>query len=160
VDDLTPRDKELIRLLQKDLPLVPEPFAEIGKHMEMTGEEVLAKIEEWRQAGIIRRFGAAVRHLKLGYNFNILTVWNPPAGEMDTIAYALAARPEVSHLYQRTALPDIPHNLFAMVHGRTQDEAMNAIEAVAKETNCTDYLLFQSMHEYKRDSMRYFLEED
>lgn len=158
--ELTPKEKELIRLLQKDLPLMPEPFAEIGKAVGMTGKEVLEKLDMWMEEGLVRRFGAAVRHYKLGYGYNVLTVWNPDEGQMDNLASILASRQEISHIYQRPSIPGTSHSLFAMVHGRSKEEAMDAIEFAAEKSKCSDYLLLKSTQEFKRDSMRYFLEED
>jgi len=48
-----------------------------------------------------------------------------------TLGQKLGALDFVSHCYHRPRhLPDWPHNLFAMVHGRTQEEVDEHIQTI------------------------------
>ena len=45
----------LLSELENGLPLVEEPYEEIGKRLNLTGSEVLERIQKLRSAGIIRK---------------------------------------------------------------------------------------------------------
>jgi siroheme decarboxylase len=156
----TAQNIALVRALQEDLPLVPEPFAAVGEAIGMTGEEVLGRLAEWKRAGIVRRFGAAVRHYKLGYVANGMSVWNVPEARIEDVGRIFAARREVSHCYERERIPGFPYNVFGMVHGRAPEDVTRAVAAMAEASGLTEYDILWSAREFKRDSMLYFLEED
>ena len=60
-------DKALVRILQEDLPLTSEPYARIARSLGMTEKQVLQRVGNWCEQGVIRRFGASVRHRQVGY---------------------------------------------------------------------------------------------
>ena len=62
---LSERDIEFIRELQKDLAVVPEPFKELASSLDVTTAELFAKATEYENTGIMRRFAAILRHRKL-----------------------------------------------------------------------------------------------
>ena len=68
-------DKALIRILQEELPLTSEPYAEIAEKLGLEEKEVIESIRRWCEEGIIRRFGASVRHRRMGYKTNCMVVW-------------------------------------------------------------------------------------
>lgn len=158
--DLTDIEIDLIRALQENIPLVSKPFEVIGEKVGLSGDEVLAKLLTWNKSGTIRRYGAAVRHYKMGYVANGMSVWNVAPEDLERIAGYFVKRSEVSHCYERERIPGFSYNLFAMVHGRTKDEVNAVVAEMAENAAIDDYRVLWSVHEYKRDSMFYFLEED
>ena len=156
----TEADIALVRALQDDLPLVPEPFDAIGLRLGMSGAEVIERLQAWKTAGVVRRFGAAVRHYRLGYVANGMSVWNVSPERVEEIGRIFAARPEVSHCYERERIPDLPYNVFAMVHGRVREDVTGAVDAMAEASGIADHDILWSTREFKRDSMLYFVEGD
>ena len=73
---LSNRDRELIVATQSGLPLVSDPWAKLGKQLDMPADEVLSRFQRMQEAGVIRRVGAVPDHYKLGYRFNGMTVWD------------------------------------------------------------------------------------
>src|SRR6185436_1991702 len=51
--DLTDRDKDFIRELQKDLKTIPEPFKELADNLGITTDELFAKAREFEKLGIM-----------------------------------------------------------------------------------------------------------
>lgn len=152
------KEKELVRQLQADIPLSPEPFAEIAAAVDMPVEEVIEKVREWTADGTIRRFGAMVRHQKLGYKANAMSAWNVPDERADEVGEKLAAAAEVSHCYQRPRADGWPFNLFAMIHGASKEECHDVAARMAAEVGIEDYGLLFSSREFKKVSMSYFME--
>ena len=168
---LSDEQKQLVRLIQGDLPIVAEPFAESARRLGWPVRRVLAQIDDWLAAGVIRRLGAVVRHRRLGLQANGMAVFRvpegsnrdtsrlePPPHRIDDVGISLARRPDVSHCYRRPPLPDFPYNLFAMFHGRSPDQVRAAAAAAAAQHALDDHLVLFSTTEYKKTSMRYFEE--
>jgi DNA-binding Lrp family transcriptional regulator len=155
---LSGEQKELVRLLQDGLPIQREPFVGAGAQLGWPVERIVEQIREWMGMGIVRRFGAVVRHRDLGFAANGMAVFRAADAQADEAGRRLAARPEVSHCYRRPPLEDFPFNLYAMVHGRSEDEVGQAVAAMAAEAGLTDYDVLFSVTEFKKASMRYFVE--
>jgi len=150
--------KELVRLLQDELPLVREPFAEIALRLGRPAQWVVKQISDWLEAGVIRRFGAVVYHHALGFRSNGMAVFRVPPDRINEAGRRLARYAEVTHCYRRGPLPDWKYNLFAMVHGRSEGEVERLVARAAAEIDVSDYDVLFSTAEYKKTSMRYFVE--
>lgn len=153
---LTELDKQLVRELQKGLPLVSRPFKEIASRLKMTEEELIEKIRSFIEGGQIRRFGAAVRHQDLGFVSNAMVVWDVPEAKVAEVGPIMAGFEQVSHCYQRPRYPGWPYNLFTVVHGKSREECIQAAESLARATGLDKYRLLFSTAELKKSSMRYF----
>lgn len=162
-------DVALVRWAQGDVAfdadgtLVERPFEQgaalVGKQIgrEVTENEVIARILELRALKAIRRFGAMVKHQKMGFAFNGMTVWNVDDGRLDEVGAAFAEKPYVSHCYARLAKPTWPYKIYAMAHAQTQDE-LDGYVAELGEIAQAEPLVLVSTKEYKKVSMRYFEE--
>ena len=158
-EKLMDRDKNLARMLQDDIPISPHPFAEIGRSVGRTEDEVLAKLNGWLENGTIRRFGAMVRHQKLGYKANAMSAWDVPDDRAEEVGLILAASSEVSHCYQRPRAEGWDYNLFAMIHAATPEECHQVAAELSSKTGIDVYELLFSSREFKKVSMRYFIEQ-
>jgi DNA-binding Lrp family transcriptional regulator len=156
--DLSPKDQELVRHLQADIPLTPDPLGTIAAEVGMAPDEVLAKVTAWINDGTIRRFGAMVRHQRLGYKANAMSAWDVPDERADEVGKLLARAESVSHCYQRPRARGWNYNLFAMIHGASPEECHQVAEGLAKEVGIDEYELLFSSKEFKKVSMSYFME--
>lgn len=157
VDEL---DKEIIRALQGDLPPSLTPFADIAQELEWDEESLLDRTRKLFKAGLIRRFGAVLRHQKAGYTANVMGVWQVPEEKAEETGKIMARFREVSHIYQRPTLPDWPYNLFTMIHGRSLEECQEVMAKISQATGIEDKDMLFSLKELKKSSMKYFIEED
>ena len=110
---------------------------------------VISRILEFKQLGLVRRYGAFVRHRKMGYAFNGMTVWNAPEERLPEIGRAFAAFSAVSHCYSRTPAQTWPYNLYAMVHAKTREELDGYVEDMKAASGLTPRVLL-STKEYKK----------
>ena len=116
-------DRQIIQITQSGLPLTPRPYRTIAEQLGITADEVMQRIAAMQNDGIIRRIGSVPNHYKLGYRYNGMTVWNIPDDHVDEMGAYIGKLEFVSHCYHRPRhVPDWPYNLFAMVHGKTQQE--------------------------------------
>jgi len=149
-------DKKIIIALQEDLPLSPEPFKEIAQSLEISEDILLEKIQYFLDSGIMRRFGAALRHHQVGYKFNAMVVWKIPSNCSKEAGHKMAKFPEVSHCYERPTYPDWPYNMFTMIHGKSREECFEIAKKIALEVGFSDCQLLFSSKELKKVSMKYF----
>ncbi|HFD81362.1 MAG TPA: Lrp/AsnC family transcriptional regulator [Gammaproteobacteria bacterium] len=121
--------EDLIEVIQDGLPLVARPYLEVARRLDCSEQEVITKLREMIDAGIIKRLGVVVRHHELGYRANAMVVWDVPDAEVDRLGHRLGQQDCVTLCYQRPRrLPDWPYNLFCMVHGRDREEVLACID--------------------------------
>jgi DNA-binding Lrp family transcriptional regulator len=125
-------DRRLIRATQGGLPLSVEPYAEVAEALDLTPEEVVARLRRMLSDGIVRRVGAVPNHYALGYRANGMSVWDVLDTRVEERGRQIGDLPFVSHCYRRPRrLPDWPYNLFAMVHGRDRNEVEAKVVQIA-----------------------------
>lgn len=153
---LSPLEKEIVKVLQEGLPLVSRPFAAMAERLDITEEKLLKTVGRMMDRGLVRRFGAAVRHQDLGYTANAMVVWNVPDEEVEKAGKIFSGFSEVSHCYQRKTSGSWQYNLFTMVHGRNEEECRNSALSLSLASGVEDYLVLFSTDELKKESMKYF----
>lgn len=133
-----PRDLALIAALRDGLPLCARPYAALGAPLGMSETEVLCRLRDLRDSGVMRRFGAIVRHHEAGYAANAMVVFAPPAEEVSALGRRLAEAPEVTLCYRRTPAPGWPFTLYCMIHGRSRAVVLDQIEALRRRHGLLD----------------------
>lgn len=152
-------DIPFVRAIQLNIPFCARPYQAIGEKIGMDENSVIEKITDWKKRRIIRRWGAIVRHQKIGFDHNAMGVWNVPSDQIDEYGMKIAAYDDVSHCYTRKSAPGWAYNLYSMVHGTSDDACIAAIKRIADEVGLTDFDTLFSTHEFKRSDMVYFPEE-
>jgi DNA-binding Lrp family transcriptional regulator len=156
----TPDDIPFVRALQRDLPLEPRPFLPAAEQLALSEEDLLAKARELGSAGIMRRFGAVLRHRQVGYTANGMACWVVAEAQIEEVGHFAAGLAPVSHCYQRPAYPPCwPYTLFTMIHGQTRAEVEAIVAEIAHETGIERYKVLYSTREFKKERVRYFEEE-
>ena len=125
-------DHALVRALQAGLPRVPRPYHAIAEAIGVAPDVVMSRIEAMLASGAIRRIGAVPNHYRLGWSANGMSVWDVDDDAVDELGPRVGALACVSHCYRRPRrLPMWRYNLFAMVHGRSRDEARAKVAEIA-----------------------------
>jgi siroheme decarboxylase len=149
-------DKKIISQIQKDLPVHPKPFALMAEKIGITENAFIERVKRLKKEGIIRRFGATLRHQEVGFKANAMIAWNAPEDTISKMGKTLARFREVSHCYHRAPKGDWPYNLYTMVHGGSRDECREIAERLSSATGLTEYAVLFSEKEFKKTSMEYF----
>jgi len=153
---LTERDKRLIRVLQRDLPIIENPFDALAQEAGVSVDELLAAAEQFRASRIMRRFSAVLRHRELGFDANAMGVWIVPPAKQDAFGAKAASFSEVSHCYLRPSYPDWPYSIFTMIHTQDRAQATGVLGAISAATGVDRYAALYSTHEYKKVRVQYF----
>lgn len=148
---MDPCDREILAALEDGLPFVPEPFAEIGNTLGLTGEEVLERVRALKEAGVIRRFRARINQRQLGITANALVAWDCNGTSPGTIGSRLASHPCVTHCYERRPVPGRwDYSLYTVHHGFSREEVEEEVRRLAEQTGLSRYLILFSTEEFKR----------
>ncbi len=130
---LTDREIRLIEAIQDGLPLVPEPYAELGKLAGLSETAVIETLSDMQESGVIKRLGIVVRHRELGYMANGMVVWDVPDDIVQEVGHCFGTYDFVTLCYRRPRrLPDWPYNLFCMIHGKDRETVLRQADELAE----------------------------
>ena len=153
--DLT--EQGILRSVQGTLPDTPTPFAQIAQELGISEDRVLTLLQELKFQGIIRRFGATLRHQEAGYDCNVMVAWKVPENKsIEEVSRTMCGRQEITHCYQRKSCPEWPFDLYTMVHGRHEADCRRVVEQLLQQTGLQHCELLFSREELKKTSMQYF----
>lgn len=143
-------DKALIKLLGDGLPLVKEPYTEIGTQLGIDEKEVMSRVQKLKDEGVIRRISAYISSEKLGIKENSMTVWNVPDDQLEEVGRKMAQFKEVTHCYQRPRVPGKwQYPLFCMLHQPTRKALEEVAKRISDAVGIKDYWLCIGTKEYK-----------
>ncbi|MDA7948573.1 MAG: Lrp/AsnC family transcriptional regulator [Hyphomicrobiaceae bacterium] len=129
ISDVCAEDLNLLQAIEDGIPVVARPYAEIASRAGMSEDDVIERLDQLVQAGIVKRLGLVVRHRELGYRANAMVVWDIADNEVDAVGETFARYPFVTLCYRRDRhRPRWPYNLFCMIHGRDRETVMPQIE--------------------------------
>jgi DNA-binding Lrp family transcriptional regulator len=153
--EFSKEEKALVRALDQNIPLVGQPFAAVAETIGQTEEFVLSTLQAWKEQGVLRRMGAILYYRQAGFKANAMCVW-PVSGDVSAAGRRVAARPEVSHCYQRPCLERFPFDLYAMIHTGSWEQTDALFKDISVTCGLENGKLFASGREFKKSSMQYF----
>jgi DNA-binding Lrp family transcriptional regulator len=157
--DLEDLDVAVIRELQGDMPVIPEPYQPTADALGLPVERLLAHLEGMRERGALRRVAAILYHRRAGFSANGMGVWNVPEDRIDEIGPRMASYRGISHCYRRPTYPDWPYSVFTMAHGRSKEECDAILDRIAEETGIDERAVLYSSTEFKKIRLLYFTDE-
>jgi DNA-binding Lrp family transcriptional regulator len=127
-------DRRIVLATQAGLPLDPRPYHWLARELGESPERIMERITAMLADGRIRRIGVVPNHYRLGYVANGMSVWDVPDDFVRSVGREVGELEIVSHCYHRPRqMPDWPYNLFAMVHGHSQDEVRRKVGKIAEQ---------------------------
>ncbi len=153
---LTDLEKKIIALLQTDIPVVKRPFLEMARQIGITEEQFLAVLNDLNDRGMIRRFGATLKHQKSGFKANAMVAWKVDEDQVEATGNIMATFQEITHCYRRNPAPGWKYNLYTMVHAASEEACHAIVEQIAAAVGQREYELLFSRKELKKTSMKYF----
>jgi len=156
----TEEEKNYIRELQKDLEIIERPFLKSAQKLGITEEQLLEKVKQYEEIGVMRRFAAILRHREVGFTANGMIVWKVPDERIEEVGEKLGAFPQISHCYQRPVYPDWPYSVFSMVHCKSIADAEEMAKQIQKQVDVNDYKILFSSREFKKTRVEYFVEHE
>ena len=93
-------DKEILNEIQWTFPLVSKPYSAMAKKFGLSDEEMMKRIQNLKELGIIRQLSAIFDTRRLGYKSALVAMSIEP-DKLDYVANQVNRHPGVSHNYER-----------------------------------------------------------
>ncbi len=142
--------------IQDDIPVAERPFLEIAQEIGVSEETFLEVLKDLCERGVIRRFGATIRHQKSGFQANAMVAWKVDEDRIGAVGEIMAMSRNVSHCYRRNPTETWPFNLYTMVHAGDEESCRQIARELSDKTSVETYRLLFSRQELKKTSMTYF----
>lgn len=156
---LTKLEKRVIAAIQGDIPITRSPYRALAAKLNIPETTFIEIIQDLCKRGIIRRFGATLRHQHTGFSANAMTAWKVAETRIEAVGTKMAVHPAVSHCYRRNPARNWPYNLYTMIHATDADTCRRIAQELSAETGVKEYVQLFSQRELKKTSMTYFQDE-
>ncbi|MBW1988279.1 MAG: Lrp/AsnC family transcriptional regulator [Deltaproteobacteria bacterium] len=153
---LTETEKKVVAALQGDMPVEPRPYRTLAKQAGITEDAFIAVVADLAKRGVIRRFGATLKHQNSGFTANAMAAWQVDDARADELGRLFASFDEVSHCYRRLPAETWPYTLYTMIHATSEQGVRETARRMAEQAGVSDYVLLFSVQELKKTSMEYF----
>ncbi|NRZ60208.1 DNA-binding Lrp family transcriptional regulator [Clostridium beijerinckii] len=130
-------DKELLNLMQNEIPIDKNPFKILGEKLLLTENEVLKRINKLKNEGIIRRIGGIFNSRKIGYT-STLCAAKVPENEIEKVAEYINMYDEVTHNYIR----EDEYNMWFTMITRSEENLINILEEIKRNTGLEEIMSF------------------
>jgi DNA-binding Lrp family transcriptional regulator len=141
MDDI---DKKILNLIQKEFPLVEEPFAVIGASVGISADEALERVIRLQEEGIIRRIGAVFDPKKLGYA-SVLCAARVPEDKITNFVGEVNAYPGVTHNYRRNH----EYNVWFTVIAPSEESLEKTLAEIKEKTGIAGILSMRAVRTFK-----------
>lgn len=122
-------DRQLINLLQKGLPICEQPFAEVAQQLGSTEQEVLKRLQQMLDDGLLTRFGPMFDAACWGGDFT-LAAMEVPQSRFEEVNEIVNSFEQIAHNYQRTHRL----NMWFVIGTETAAEIFDVIEQIEQKT--------------------------
>ena len=157
---LTDLEKKVIAAIQGDIPITEQPYLQIADSLSISEKDLLETLSGLCKKGMIRRFGATLRHQRSGFEANAMAAWQVDEDRIAEVGKKMASFNQVSHCYRRNPSTAWPYNLYTMIHAKDEASCRKIVRKMAEDTATETYTLLFSRRELKKTSMEYFPTDD
>jgi len=156
---LSELEKRIVAEIQGDIPVTERPYLEMANRLKISEAQLLQKLKNLSGKGVVRRFGATIRHQKSGFEANAMAAWKVDENRIESVGKKMASFSEVSHCYRRNPTDEWPFNLYTMVHAKDEVSCRSIVQKMSEDASIETYTLLFSRRELKKTSMEYFPSE-
>lgn len=144
-------DEKILAELRCGLDLDSEPFDEVACKLGVTCDEVVARINELKRKGVIRRFGALIKPNNIGFSANALIAWKVPQSQVKEVGDYMSKLQEVSHCYERKPISGRwEYNLYTVMHGRERLEVERLANQISQMTGVATFEILFSTRDLRK----------
>ncbi len=118
----------LLNRYQRGFPLVPRPYAEIGRELGTDEAAVIATYRRLAALGVLSRVGVVFRPNRVGAS--VLAALAVPDADLERVAQIVSAQAEVNHNYER----EHRYNLWFVVAAADVDAVERALTRIEAAT--------------------------
>ena len=140
-------DKQILNIIQKDFPVVEEPFKAVADKVGLSEDEVLKRIKNLKEEGIIRRIGAVFDSKKMGYA-STLCAAKVPKEKLKKFVAVVNSYAGVTHNYRRSH----EYNVWFTLIAPDQETLNKYLTEMRERTGVTDIISMTATRTFKIDA--------
>jgi len=127
--DIDNTDRQIINCLQQGFPLTPRPYFDVARMLGIEEDELIYRIEELLNSGVLTRFGPLFQVDNMGGRFS-LAAMKVPQEMFEVVAGLLNEMPQIAHNYQR----EHEFNMWFVIATETVEEVDEVIRTIEKNS--------------------------
>ena len=148
MDDI---DQKLLALIEKGIALTPEPFNEVARELVITQKDVITRLTNLKEEGVIRKFGASIKPNAIGFLANALVAWKVPASRTKEVGSQMSKLSDISHCYERKPVNgQWEYNLYTVMHAPERAGIQRIVNRISIEMALNEYKILYSTRDLKR----------
>jgi DNA-binding Lrp family transcriptional regulator len=140
-------DKKILNIIQKKFPVVAEPFKEVAEKLGIGEDEVLKRIKNLKDEGVIRRIGAVFDSKKMGF-VSTLCAARVPEEKLKTFVEVVNSFAGVTHNYRRSHEYNVWFTFIAPDEGTLE----KSLAEIRNRTDVTDIISMPAAQTFKIDA--------
>jgi DNA-binding Lrp family transcriptional regulator len=140
-------DKKILNIIQKDFPVVEEPFKAVAEKLGLSEDEVLKRIKNLKEEGIIRRIGAVFDSKKMGYA-STLCAARVPKEKLTKFVTVVNSYAGVTHNYRRSN----EYNVWFTFIAPDKETLKKSLGEIRDKTGVTDVISMTATQIFKIDA--------
>jgi len=122
-------DKKILNRIQSDFPMESRPYLALAEELDLSEKEVLERVTQLKQDGIIRRIGANLAPARLGFVSTLCAAAVPEDG-IDAFARCVNRYAGVTHNYVRQG----NFNVWFTFIAPSMAQIESSLAAISRET--------------------------
>jgi len=140
-------DKKILNIIQKDFPIVAEPFKSVAEKIGITEDEVLERISRLKQDGVVRRIGAVFDSKKMGF-VSTLCAARVPEDKLKAFVEVVNSYAGVTHNYRRNHEYNVWFTFIAPDEGALE----KSLTEIRERTGVIDIISMPAVRTFKIDA--------
>jgi len=137
-------DRKILNLIQEDIPIVEQPFAEIGRRIGLSEAETLKRIQDLKERDMFRRIGPSFAPRKLGYTTTLVAARIPP-DKLEPAVEFINRYAEITHNYERSD----HFNVWFTIIANGQADVKKILDEIMENTGAEEILDLPASHIFK-----------
>jgi DNA-binding Lrp family transcriptional regulator len=153
-------ETKVLSVLQDGFPESRAPYKDMAERAGIDTDQFISILEDWKRQGKLRRIGAIVNHLKVGFSAGAMVAWQVETELVEQVGAVLAGFKEVSHAYERRTTENWPYNIYTMVHGKNSRDIEQIVVRMSRTCGITAYRILATEKELKKVPPKYITKSE
>ncbi|MCB9799413.1 MAG: hypothetical protein H6757_01465 [Candidatus Omnitrophica bacterium] len=128
---LSDEEARCIRILQKEIPIIDEPFKQFASQAGLKGERFLQVLLSLQKRNFLKKIAAVCKKKSQADEsacFKVL--WSIPDERVDGAAQAIVRFGKIIECQKKPVYPDWPYSLYADIQANDMDACQEVVQAI------------------------------
>lgn len=137
-------DKKILNIIQDEFPLTVRPFKVVAEGLNINEEEVLKRVSQMKDTGIIKKIRATFNPEKLGYKSTLVAL-KVPEEKLKEVVKVINKLKGVTHNYRRNH----KYNLWFTLIAENNNKIRDVLDDLKQKIKINDMIRLDSLKTFK-----------